>query len=99
MLSRVGRIVGIVTPMDINSNIVGKGMDPNATLVSTIMTPVPDTVSPDTTVLQALRKASLRYTLSMYVYCTGCYTPTARGTMTKLVWYFGGLLLGVLNVP
>lgn len=59
MLSRVGRIVGIVTPMDINSNIVGKGLDPNATLVSTIMTPKPDMVSPDTTVFQALRKASL----------------------------------------
>lgn len=62
MIGRVGRVVGIVTQADLNSKIVGKGLDPNATVVSTFMAPRPDTVPPETTVLQALRKASLRCT-------------------------------------
>lgn len=54
-----GRLAGIVTPKDLLNRVVAKGLDPDATLVSDVMTPNPDTVPPEMTVIEALREASV----------------------------------------
>ena len=51
-----GHLAGIVTPKDLLMRVVAKGLDPDATAVSDIMTPNPDTVAPEMTVVEALRE-------------------------------------------
>lgn len=46
---------GILTVNDMTYRVVAEGRDPDKTLVSDVMTPDPDTVSPDTTAIEALR--------------------------------------------
>lgn len=51
-----GRIAGILTPKDLLNRVVAKGLNPDTIRVSAIMTPNPDTVPPEMTVLDALRE-------------------------------------------
>jgi len=48
------RFVGILTCKDVMARVVGKGLDPANTSVGTCMTPNPDTVRRDSSVLDAL---------------------------------------------
>lgn len=64
MLSH-GQLAGIVTPKDMLMRVVAKGLDPESTLVCDIMTPNPDTVPPDMTVVDALREVRTK-TESVY---------------------------------
>ncbi|CAN0235515.1 unnamed protein product, partial [Ectocarpus fasciculatus] len=49
-----GRLAGILTPKDVLMRVVAKGLDPDHTPVSSIMTPNPDTVPPEMTAVEAL---------------------------------------------
>ncbi|CAM9933797.1 unnamed protein product [Choristocarpus tenellus] len=51
-----GVLVGIFTPKDILNRVIGKGLNPGDTPVSEVMTSNPDSVSPDTTVIEALHQ-------------------------------------------
>ena len=42
-----GRLAGIFTERDVLTRVVAKGLDPAATPLSRVMTPNPDTISPD----------------------------------------------------
>lgn len=55
-----GRLAGIVTPKDVLMRVVAKGLNPDRTRVSAIMTPNPDTVPPDMTAVEALGEASVK---------------------------------------
>lgn len=55
-----GRLAGIVTPKDVLFRVVAKGLNPDRTPVSAIMTPNPDTVPPEMTAVEALGEASFR---------------------------------------
>jgi CBS domain-containing protein len=46
---------GILTVNDMTYRVIAEGRDPDRTCVKEVMTPDPDTVSPDTTVIDALR--------------------------------------------
>jgi CBS domain-containing protein len=46
---------GIVTVNDMTYRVIAEGLDPDKTLLGEIMTPDPDTVSSDTTAIDALR--------------------------------------------
>lgn len=45
-----------MTPKDVLMRVVAKGLDPGSTTVSDIMTPNPDAVPPDMTVVDALKE-------------------------------------------
>jgi CBS domain-containing protein len=51
-----GRLEGIFTERDVVHRVVAAGRDPDGTLLGEVMTRNPDTVSPDTTALDALRR-------------------------------------------
>jgi CBS domain-containing protein len=46
---------GIITVNDMTYRVIAEGRDPDKTLLGEIMTPDPDTVSSDTTAIEALR--------------------------------------------
>ncbi len=46
---------GILTVNDMTYRVIAKGLDPDKTLLGEVMTPDPDTVSSDTTAIDALR--------------------------------------------
>lgn len=50
-----GALVGILTVNDMSYRVIAEGRDPDKTCVKEVMTPEPDTVSPDTTAIDALR--------------------------------------------
>merc|ERR1740138_1886935 len=49
-----GALVGIFTLKDLNNRVVAKELDPDATLVSEVMTPRPESVEPEMSLLDAL---------------------------------------------
>jgi CBS domain-containing protein len=49
-----GRLVGIITERDIAYRVVAKGLDPNATRLSAVMTPDPETLAPSDRPIEAL---------------------------------------------
>jgi myosin heavy subunit len=51
-----GDIVGIITPKDIMMRVLAQSKSPDLTAVFSVMTPNPDFVSPDLTILEALRE-------------------------------------------
>ena len=50
-----GALMGILTVNDMTYRVVAEGRDPDKTSAREVMTPDPDTVSPDTTAIDALR--------------------------------------------
>jgi CBS domain-containing protein len=46
---------GILTVNDMTYRVIAEGLDPDKTLLGEVMTPDPDTVSSDTTAIDALR--------------------------------------------
>ena len=46
---------GILTVNDMTYRVIAEGLDPDTTLLGEVMTPDPDTVSSDTTAIDALR--------------------------------------------
>lgn len=56
LVLRDNRLVGIVSPKDLLMRVVAKGLDPDDTLISSVMTPNPDAVPPTMTVIEALRE-------------------------------------------
>ena len=56
MDKRKGTLLGIFTPKDLLSRVVAKNLSADDTLVSSVMTPNPDFVSPELTLLDALRE-------------------------------------------
>lgn len=55
-----GELAGIITPKDLLNRVVARELDPATTVVSEIMTPNPDTVPPEMTVLDALKEVRSR---------------------------------------
>ncbi len=55
-----GRLQGIFTERDVLARVVAARLDPNDTALGGVMTPNPDTVAPNDTALEALRKMSER---------------------------------------
>jgi CBS domain-containing protein len=55
MVTEGSRLVGIFSERDIMSRVVAKDLDPDATLVESVMTRNPDSLSPDATVRDAMR--------------------------------------------
>ena len=51
-----GRLEGIFTERDMVHRVVAEGRDPDGTALGEVMTRDPDTVPPDTTALDALRR-------------------------------------------
>jgi len=51
-----GDVAGILTPRDVLNRVIAKSKSPDLTAVSSVMTPNPDCVSPDLTLLDALRE-------------------------------------------
>ena len=49
-------LLGILTPKDLLNRVIAKGLSPDETLVSEVMTPNPDCVTGDLTLLEALRE-------------------------------------------
>jgi signal-transduction protein with cAMP-binding, CBS, and nucleotidyltransferase domain len=49
-------LIGIITPKDILNRVIARSLNPDLTAVDSVMTPSPDTVSPDMTVLDALHQ-------------------------------------------
>ncbi|CCQ73020.1 cyclic nucleotide-binding/CBS domain-containing protein [Magnetospira sp. QH-2] len=56
-----GNLVGIVTERDLTRKVVATGNTPDATTLAEIMTPNPDTLSPDDTAYSALRLMQTRH--------------------------------------
>jgi CBS domain-containing protein len=55
-----GRLQGIFTERDVLTRVVAAGLDPDDTALGGVMTPNPDTVGPNDTALDALRRMSER---------------------------------------
>jgi CBS domain-containing protein len=55
-----GRLQGIFTERDVLARVVAAGLDPDDTVLGGVMTPNPDTIAPNDTALEALRKMSER---------------------------------------
>ena len=55
-----GRLRGIFTERDVLTRVVAAGLDPNDTALGGVMTPNPDTVAPNDSALEALRRMSGR---------------------------------------
>ncbi len=51
-----GRLQGIFTERDVLARVVAAGLDPDDTVLGGVMTPNPDTVAPNDTALDALRR-------------------------------------------
>ncbi len=51
-----GRLQGIFTERDVLARVVAAGLDPDDTVLGRVMTPNPDTVAPNDTALDALRR-------------------------------------------
>ena len=51
-----GKLVGIITERDVVCRVVAADLDPESTEIRAVMTENPDTVSPRTTALDALRR-------------------------------------------
>lgn len=51
-----GHLAGIITPKDLLMRVVAKELDPDTTAVADVMTPNPDTVPPEFTIVDALRE-------------------------------------------
>lgn len=60
VVERDGRLAGIVTERDITRRIVANGLDAKKTAVADIMTPSPDTISPDDFGVEALEIMRVR---------------------------------------
>lgn len=54
IIDTAGAMLGIVTERDLMTRVLAKALDPQATRVSEIMTPDPQTVGPDTKVAEAV---------------------------------------------
>ncbi len=54
VLDAAGTMIGIVTERDLMTRVLAKGLDPQATRLSAIMTPAPQTVGPETRVSDAV---------------------------------------------
>ncbi len=55
-----GRLQGIFTERDVLARVVAAGLDPDNTVLGGVMTPNPDTLAPNDTALEALRKMNER---------------------------------------
>ncbi|MEE9209798.1 MAG: CBS domain-containing protein [Kiloniellales bacterium] len=55
-----GRLQGVFTERDVLTRVVMPGLDPDETALGGVMTPNPDTVGPDDTAHEALRRMSER---------------------------------------
>ena len=55
-----GRLQGIFTERDVLARVVAASLDPNDTALGGVMTPNPDTVAPNDSALEALRRMSER---------------------------------------
>jgi signal-transduction protein with cAMP-binding, CBS, and nucleotidyltransferase domain len=62
-----GELVGLLTPKDVLFKIVAKGKSPDLTSVATVMSGDPTCVSPDTTLVEALREMHDRKCLHLPV--------------------------------
>jgi CBS domain-containing protein len=56
MVVEKGRLLGIVTERDLVFRLLAEGRDPASTTLAAIMTPEPETLSPDDSALEALEK-------------------------------------------
>ena len=54
IIDTAGAMLGIVTERDLMTRVLAKALDPQATRVSEIMTPDPQTIGPDTKVAEAV---------------------------------------------
>ncbi|KAJ3408241.1 hypothetical protein HDV05_005072 [Chytridiales sp. JEL 0842] len=61
------RLGGIFTTKDVVLRVIAAGLDPNVTSVVRVMTPHPDSVTSDTTILDALKKLHIGHYLHLPV--------------------------------
>lgn len=59
LVEQEGRLLGILTERDVLTRVVGTGVDLDHTRVDTVMTPDPESLSPDDRVSYALNKMSI----------------------------------------
>ncbi|KAF9208265.1 hypothetical protein BGZ49_009317 [Haplosporangium sp. Z 27] len=67
LITEDGRITGIFTTKDIVVRILAAGLEPDITSVIRVMTPHPDTVSCNMTILDALKKMHVKHYLHLPV--------------------------------
>jgi CBS domain-containing protein len=53
------RLVGIFSERDVLTKVIGKGLDPDETLVESVMTADPETLTPESNISYALNKMSV----------------------------------------
>jgi CBS domain-containing protein len=51
-----GRLLGIFTERDALERVFARGLDPQLTLLAEVMTPAPDTIGPNHSVAEAIRR-------------------------------------------
>lgn len=56
LVTREGRLEGIFTERDMVCRVAAEGRDPDRTTLGEVMTRNPDTISPDATAMEALRR-------------------------------------------
>jgi CBS domain-containing protein len=56
LVTRDGRLDGIFTERDMVNRVVAAGRDPDTTTLSEVMTRQPDTIAPDASAIEALRR-------------------------------------------
>ncbi len=56
VLDEAGRLVGIFTERDLTRRVVARGLDPDTTPLSAVMTRDPDTITADAPVAEAIRR-------------------------------------------
>jgi hypothetical protein len=66
-----GALVGIFTLKDLNNRVLAKELDPDSTLVSEVMTPSPESVEPEMSLLDALHLMHDQKYLHLPVVCEG----------------------------
>lgn len=93
LVLREGHLAGIVTPKDVLNRVVAKGLDPDVTPVSGVMTPNPDTVPPEMTIVEALKEVRRKDVLTSAA-CVQIFTQSSVA-VHRMVW----ACLGWYGVP
>ncbi|MCS7127024.1 MAG: CBS domain-containing protein [Thaumarchaeota archaeon] len=90
-VTREGRIVGIITERDVLKRVVAEGRDPKLTRVREAMTSPPITVSPDTTLREAIdlmnRKKIRRLLVEEAGRIVGIFTQRDILALTRICLY------------
>ncbi|MGH7818552.1 MAG: CBS domain-containing protein [Candidatus Binatia bacterium] len=93
-----GRLVGIFTERDVLRDLVGNRVDPDTTPIDDLMTPDPETLSPNTGIVFALNKMSLGGFRHVPL-VDDAHRPVGIISVKDIVDYIVDFFPEVLNVP